>query len=336
MSHIFHVISSTGIGGAEIMLEKFLRHHNSSKYTTVISLTTIDAVAQRLRSSGVAVIALNIQSPFSLLPGIFRYLMLYLKHRPRYVISWMYHANLITTLISLLCPGARLIWNIRTGITQYIAGNRRKRALLWFSKLLSSYPDVILFNSNRSLDEHCSYGFQRGRSAFVYNGFIRPIKSTSKDYRKSQLDISDDTFLIGSFGRNVPVKRMADVLGVCAGLRTRGCPAEVLFIGRNFESSEFVDKMNYWGAKSWVHVIQEVSSLSSYYSICDAFCLCSESEGFPNVIGEAAFAGIPIFCTDISDMKDVFLEPWQISDVGDIPGLINSAYHIYSMNSFVR
>lgn len=329
---VFHLISSTKVGGAEMMLEKFLKYHESAENSIVVSLTDVGAVGERLQKIGIPVVPLGIRSPFTAAVGLFRYLRLVRRHRPMAVVAWMYHANFLAVLVAVITRGSRVVWNVRCGLGQYSNGRLGKRVLLRLSCLLSFMPDRIVFNSKRSMQEHIEYGFQGKKCEVIYNGFFPMAYSQEEAVeRRLEIGVGKDVFLIGCFGRNVRVKRMADLLDVCAGLRQRGVPAEVLYVGRDFDSLEFQEQVAKSGVGESVHVRQEVASLAPYYYMVDAFCLCSESEGFPNVIGEAVYSGVPVFCTDVGDMKNGFLMDWQVSPVGDIPSLIRSALSIFSM-----
>lgn len=334
---VFHVITSTGMGGAEMMLEKFLTRHESMKNSLVISMVPLGIIGEQLVDRGVMVQTLDMSTPLTAVTGFLHYAKLMRQYRPRKIVAWMYHANLLASLYSIIFRGPRVIWNIRCGVSQYRSGGLSKRVLLCLSRLLSGHPDKIVFNSHRSLEEHCEYGLRRRNCVVIYNGFARTeVGLPDSRAQRQRLGIRIDVFLIGSFGRNAAVKRMGDLLKVCAALRAKGCLAEVLFIGRNFDSAPFQNEIKASGVDAFVHVISEVSSLSPYYPLIDMFCLCSDSEGFPNVIGEAVYASVPVICTDVSDMKRGFLEPWQVSPVADIASLAASALRIYRMDSLER
>jgi len=314
------------------MLEKFIAHHNTARRSFIVSLTTIGEIGERINNLGVSVVSLNINSPVSAVIGLLRFARLIHKHKPDTVIAWMYHANLVVALFSIIFPKPYTVWNIRCGISQYLLGNLSKRILLRISRTLSRVPDKIIFNNKRSMKEHITFGFYKKNCHVVYNGFeLRKASSLMKKIIRKQIGINENVFLIGSFGRNIPLKRMDDILVICAKLRESGCPAEILYVGRNFDSVEFKEKIRKHGINKKVHVVQEVPSLDPYYSAIDAFGLCSENEGFPNVIGEAVFCEVPVFCTDVGDMKNDFLNSWQVSPVGDVQSLTETAFRLFCM-----
>lgn len=336
-SSVFHVITSTEVGGAERMLEKFLVHHPSSDVSILISLTTVGAIGKRLQEMGITVDPLRMRSFFGAVIGALTYWRLIRKYRPKYVIAWMYHANALTSFYSVLGIGPPVVWNIRCGLSDFNSWRWTQKGSLKLCKILSASPQRIVFNSFRALKQHVEHGFPENKCEVIYNGFESSSSIRSHDDKlRQQLGISTDAFLIGSFGRNEPIKRMADLLIVCANLRKLGCPAEILYVGRKFDTQDFRKKIRLWDLESYIHILSERPDLRCFYEIIDVFCICSESEGFPNVIGEAVYSHVPVFCTDISDMKAFFLQYWQVSPVGNIDSLVVSAHRIYQMDIIER
>ena len=332
----FHVIASTRIGGAERMLERFLKFHESAKSSLVISLTDIGTVGNQIKKNGVDVITMNIKNMFDFIFAIARYHKLVKKFKPRHVIGWMYHGNLFISLFFLFFKGPYAIWNIRCGLSDYKKWPSQRKLVLKLCRYTSKSADKIIYNSKKSQSQHNAYGFSSKTSMVIYNGFSpHEYKNTKDNNLRRKLGISDDVFLIGSFGRNIAIKRMSDLMLICQALQKKGCPAHILYIGRNFKNDTFMWKARQMGVHQFVHIISEVPSLSPYYKILDVFCLCSEAEGFPNVIGEAAYSGVPVISTDISDLKD-FFKDWQVCDVGDIEGLASAAYRVFNLIKIQR
>ena len=56
-----------------------------------------------------------------------------------------------------------------------------------------------------------------------------------------------------------------------------------------------------WGLADIIHFYSATPHILSEYQQCDAFCLPSLFEGFPNVICEAMSCGKPIICSNICD-----------------------------------
>ena len=65
------------------------------------------------------------------------------------------------------------------------------------------------------------------------------------------------------------------------------------------------------------------------------FFSASFSEGFPNAIAEAALYGVPILSSDVSDLKNGFLDSWQICDPNDTDGFSEAFRKIFTSSKLV-
>ena len=52
--------------------------------------------------------------------------------------------------------------------------------------------------------------------------------------------------------------------------------------------------------------IDNLEELKSWYKKADIFILPSKGEGFPRVLDEAAFFGLPIIATDVPEISSIF------------------------------
>ena len=314
------------------MLHKYLTHHESAKTSMVISMKEVGAVGLKLRQQGIDVISLDLNGPKDIFASILKYRNILNTYNPRYIIGWMYHANLFIGIYSLFHRKKKITWNIRCGLTDYNKWKIQRKFIVKLCRWLSKYVHAIIYNSHKSMRQHVQFGFTDSKSTVVYNGFsINDVTSSAAKIHRIDVSVPEESFLIGSFGRNIPLKRMSDLLSICQRLRQMGCPAHILYIGRGFCDEQFIKLAEDLSVAEVTHVLREVNTIAPYYRILDMFCLCSEAEGFPNVIGEAAYSGIPIVCSDISDLKRYFLREWQICPVGDIDKFTVTAYRIYQL-----
>ena len=198
--NIVHFITGLNTGGAEIMLLKLLSAINLNKYNIlVISLIDKGTIGHKIESLGIEVLTLNLsrKSPVTLsllsLPFILK------RFKPNIFHGWMYHANLLLSLTSLLFPKVRIIWGIRHSLYDINKEKFLTRLVIYLSKFFSKKCTNIIFNSIISLEQHVKYGFSDNNCSVIHNGFdtkkFSPDNFTEKQRNilRTQLKIPENT-----------------------------------------------------------------------------------------------------------------------------------------------
>jgi len=99
MIRIVHVISDLDTGGAEVMLAKLVGAMDRDRFSNaVISLTDRGQLAEQIESSGVAVHTLGMRRGRPDVRALPRLIKLLKMLEPTIVQSWLYHADLLSTL----------------------------------------------------------------------------------------------------------------------------------------------------------------------------------------------------------------------------------------------
>ena len=107
---VLHVITTTGVGGAENMFYKYLS--NSDKDIIqhgVISLTGIDIVGSKIEALNIPVHGLT--KPIYTLKGIKELHTVVKNFNPDVMQSWLYHSDLVCLVLRLFLR-FKLCWNI--------------------------------------------------------------------------------------------------------------------------------------------------------------------------------------------------------------------------------
>ena len=114
MIRIVHVISDLDTGGAEMMLAKLVGAMDRSRFSnTVISLTDRGQLGEQIESSGVAVHTLGMRRGRPDIFALPRLIRLFKTLNPTIVQSWLYHADLLSTLAVKFSGLPILVWNVR-------------------------------------------------------------------------------------------------------------------------------------------------------------------------------------------------------------------------------
>jgi len=111
--HILHIITGLRPSGAELVLYRLILNDHRNTHS-VISLTQVDEIGTMLIKNGVDVYALEMQNFWNYAVGVLRLFSIVYKIQFDLIQSWMYHADVVASCISLL-TGKPVYWGVRNG-----------------------------------------------------------------------------------------------------------------------------------------------------------------------------------------------------------------------------
>ena len=305
---ILHVIVGLETGGAERTLERLLlSHQNDHRFEhSVIALTSVGPIGDRLKQRGVTVRALEMRSLLNLPAAIWKLRQLIREMDPDIVQTWMYHADLVGGIAARFAGKHSIIWGIHT--TDMMKGTARSTALVRkvCAALSHSVPSLILCVAGTSRDAHVAIGYDRSRMVVVPNGFDVVALTTDRSGRarmRAELGWSEEIVVIGCVARFNYYKDHENFVRA-AGLLAKHSPnARFLLIGKNVDPTnvQLTSLIQQTGYSDRFALLGEREDIAACLSAMDVFCLSSRSEAFPIALGEAMAAGLPSVATDVGD-----------------------------------
>ena len=113
-TNIVHFITSLNTGGAEMMLLKLLRVSDLDKYNIlVVSLIDKGTIGKQIESLGIKVHTLNLSQNRPITISLLKLPYVLIKFKPNIFNCWMYHANLLASIISIFLSNVNVIWGVR-------------------------------------------------------------------------------------------------------------------------------------------------------------------------------------------------------------------------------
>jgi glycosyltransferase involved in cell wall biosynthesis len=315
--HVVQVIVGLSVGGAELMLRRLVLAQLDAvpgMRCTVVSLTTVGPVGDQLRQAGVPVVALGMRSPLSAIAALWRLRQLIARQKPDLVQTWMVHADLIGGLAARTAGVPAVVWGIRT--TDFSTSPLSTRAVRWLCARLSRLvPHTIVCAAEASRRAHVAYGYDAGRMLVIPNGFeldrLKPDAQRGHELRL-RLGVSPAQVLIGCVGRYNAAKDHANFVRAAGLLAASHADCRFLMVGRDVEGSNAALKqlVDATGHGDRFLLVGEQGDVPAWLDAMDMFVLPSQSEGFPNVLGEAMAMGLPCVSTDVGDAA------WLLGDAG--------------------
>ncbi len=302
-----HIINGLQVGGAERSLHSLLAGgliRQGEQH--VVSLTDLGVFGPRIEALGVPVYSLGLRQGRSLPTAAIHLRSLVHRIHPDLIQGWMYHGNFAASFAQRAAPKRPLlVWNIRHSLDDLTSERFGIRLAIRVNRLLSGNPDSILYNSNRSRAQHEVFGYAGDRARVIPNGFDTRIWCPNPKARKtmrSRLRLSEQDILVGFVARFHPMKDLANLLRAIGPLMSNDKNIRLVIVGSGNERNNPALTQQYTAIPSKnLHILGAEENVHDMYPGLDIFCLSSNSEAFPNVLGEAMACAVPCVATDVGD-----------------------------------
>lgn len=335
--HVCHVIVDLNVGGAELILKRFVESSTASKRRlhTIISLRTVGTVGLQLTELGFQVHALGMRSALDIPGTIWKLVRLIRTLRPDIVQTWMYHADLLGGIAARLAGLRNVIWGIRT--TDVTAGGSRTTALVrqLCAKLSYKIPRAIVCAAQASRLAHVAVGYDASRMVVVPNGFdmSRLVATTvERDALVVSHGLGANLVTIGCLGRFHRAKDHENFVRAAGIVARQHESARFLMVGRGLDTNnaQLQKWLNQTGYADRFVLLGEREDVPSCLAAMDFLCSSSRTEGFPNVVGEAMAMGLPCVVTDVGDAAMI------VADTGVVVPREDSAALASGMDQLLR
>jgi len=340
---ITHIITGLDSGGAEYALYTLLSHQKMKQFSySVISLSDIGPVGEKIRKLGIPVTGLMINSkapnPLSLQRLITRLRQI----SPDLIQTWMYHADLLGGLTTKIVNKAKVVWGIHHTTLNPKLDKYRTIVVAKICALISPcIPDKIVCCSQASREVHTSFGYSVNKMVVIENGIddvrFKPNISAYSQMRKA-LGIPEKSPLIGLIGRFHPLKGHRNFIEAAARLHALNPSVHFLLCGENItmRNRELVDWIDTAGIMGNCHLIGQREDMPSIYNTIDIGGTSSIGEAFPLVIGEAMACCVPCVVTDVGDSANIVGDTGLVVQPDDSEALANSWSKLLSISSTER
>lgn len=310
---ILHVITSLDRGGAESVLKELISSTPSFSHR-VICLKSRGHYSEFLEDLSIPIFYLNLSkaNPFPLLRIITSLFFFYQSHL---VSSYLYHADLFSSLVCLLPCTPPILWNIHNAYGETDVLSKKTRFIV---RLLSSLsyvvPKAILYVSQYAKSSHRSHGFNQAISFVIPNpvrtDLFVPIPretSISLSFPNNQHDRIKQSFVFGVVARFHPVKRHESILRAFSSFLVQRPGSLLVLVGDGCVSAntQLSSCINHFGLADNVILLGPCDQPSLIYSSFDCTILYSSSESFGNVVAESLSCGVPVIATSLPSLIEV-------------------------------
>jgi glycosyltransferase involved in cell wall biosynthesis len=311
MIRVMHLITDLGAGGAQRSLVNLVNHSDAACFShSVVSLTDQGALGEELISAGINVHSLGMRRGIPS-PSAFIRLVRFLRElKPTILQCWLYHSNLMGLLAGKLVKIPRVIWGIHSSNQSPETYPLLTRGVVWLGAQVSRSPDCIALVSTAGMKLHKSWGYHSQSMVVIPNGIdmnlFRPDAGARNSVR-AELGLAGETILIGFVARHHPMKDHATFFRAARHLNQAHPQVHFLLAGSEVtrENSSLSQLIRENGLEGVVHLLGPRKDIPRLTAAFDMATLCSWSEAFPIVVGEAMACGVPCAVTDAGDAATI-------------------------------
>jgi len=335
---LVHLITGTGTGGAELMLERLVSRIDRGSFDVrVISLTGVGEVGERMRLAATAVEGaglrrgrLDPRAPW-IVAGM-------LRGCADVVQTWMYHADLIGGFAARLAGRIPVAWNIRHSTLDPSRDRRTTILTARACALLSrAVPQAIVCCSNASKQTHERLGYDASKMIVIPNGFDTERFSPDPGARgriRAELGIDPSAAVVGLVARLHPQKDHGTFLRAAGILLARRPGTRFVLCGEGVIPSDpsLARLLRDTGTGEAALLLGRRDDISALQAAFDVGASSAVGgEGFPNVIAEAMACGVPCVVTDVGDSEEIVGDTGIVVPAGDPEALAAGWERILSM-----
>lgn len=309
---ILHIITSLSPDGAQRMLLRVASGMDKTRFSNeVVSLTGESHLLSQFQKAGIRVHQLQFKkNPFAVASQLLEFRRILLASQPDVLQGWMYHANLLATLGGVILNGRPVLWNIRRGLHDLKDDKLLTRLVVRAGSLFSRGPSAVVHCAHISVKQHAALGYAADVAVCIPNGFetarFTPDEGASARLKR-ELNLTDDSVIIGTVGRYHQQKDFPNLLQAAAHVVATYPKAHFVLYGRgvDLKNDALLYQIESLNLERNVHLMGESQQIPSIMPGFDIYCSSSRNEGFPNVVGEAMCCGLPCVVTDAGGSAEV-------------------------------
>ena len=301
---ILHVISYMGRGGAEMGILKLIDGLRDGFEHRICTTRGFDSGFVRSYFSEDKMFVagspdLKLQFP------LFRLVRIMRKYRPHIVHTRNWGA--IEAVVAAKLAGVPVVTHSEHGYeVDMFAGLPMRRRL--FRRATYAMADSIFAVTRELRDYHARQAWIRPeRIGVLYNGVDTLRFAPSKESRiatRNGLGLPEDSFVVGTVGRLVPIKDQQTLLNAAALLAERGINVRVLLVGSGPERENLQSRATGL-LQGKVCFAGDSSSVPEMLNTMDVFVLPSLNEGMSNTLLEAMACGLPVLATNVGGNPEI-------------------------------
>lgn len=301
MIRVAYVIPTLSVGGTETQLLYLVRGLVKDHDVTVICTRFDGALSGDVRRLGGFVKVLDVRSGWDFRMRS-RVAMWLRAHRVDILHTFMFGFDLFPNLAAH-DAGVPVVISSRRQLATW-----RKRRHLWIQRKANAYVDCIVANSQAAAEFSIEQE-QADPALFrvIPNGIAADafVSNIDPHQTRERHRIPYNTHVVGIVANFSPVKDHELFVAMAGELLERRPDVFFLMLGRGKRARAIESLIQRRGLADNFRRISTISEIADLYSVMSVSVLCSQVEGFPNVLIESMAAGVPVVAPNVGGINEL-------------------------------
>ncbi|EJD6393830.1 glycosyltransferase [Proteus mirabilis] len=299
---IAFIITSLGVGGAEIQVTNLADEYSSRGHEVLLISLTGNSIVKPIHPQVKVIDLMMKKNPYSFILNYIKTRRIIKEFQPTVVHSHMIHANIFSRFVRL---SQRMQLLICTAHSNYEGSKIRNI----FYRLTDRLCDLTTNVSQNAVESSIKKkAVPKNKIKVMYNGINTKkycYNPKTRDNLRKLLKINKETPLLLSVGRLTPAKDYPNLLHAFSLLSLPFNISKLIIIGDGAERKKLQELAEKLDIHNRVIFLGTQNDINEWMSAADIFVLSSAWEGFGLVIAEAMSCERIVVATDAGGVKEV-------------------------------
>jgi glycosyltransferase involved in cell wall biosynthesis len=308
---VMHVIARMNVGGPAVLVADLMRNFDSQKIDSILvtgycdnnESDYLDEVATDLKAIRLPGLGRSI-SPLKDVNAFFLLLREIWKFEPDVIHTHTAKAGVLGRVAGLVAaPRARRVHTFHGHLLHGYFGSGKTQIVIFVEKLLALFTARLIAIGNSVKRDLLEVGVGREPKYEVIFPGLQLLQIHPKLKARKQLGLESDKKYFVFVGRLTPIKRPDRLLDIARFLKLNYSDTHILIAGAGELLANIKDKSDSEGLP--MTFLGWRNDIDLILSAADIAILCSDNEGIPLTLIQAAQAGLPIISTDVGSVSDI-------------------------------
>jgi glycosyltransferase involved in cell wall biosynthesis len=308
---VMHVIARMNVGGPAVLVADLMRSVDPSKFEQVLvtgycdenESDYLDEVATDIKAVRIVGLGRSVSVIKDLLAftGLIREIK---RFKPDVIHTHTAKAGVLGRMAGLIAkPTAKRVHTYHGHLLHGYFGAGKTRVVVVIEKILSWISHGLISIGTNVMNDLLKVGIGKADKFYVIFPGLQDLDVMPKAQARKELGLDPDKLYLVFVGRLTQIKRPDRLVEIAAELKKHYPHVHLLVAGagelfdatKNAAESQKLP-MTFYG---WRNDIARILCAS------DVAVLCSDNEGIPLTLIQAAQAGLPIVSTDVGSVSDI-------------------------------